>query len=162
MAERVREVLPAYAHPTHYSLDLAPDLVACTFTGTVVIDVKIVVATHQLQLNAHELTFKSASIDGLMASSIDMDNEAQIVTLSFDNQLSIGNVKLYEHILFSGIYFEPRTIHYAGILNDQMAGFYASKYEKEGVTKTMAVTQFEACDARRAFPCWDEPNLKAI
>lgn len=42
-----------------------------------------------------------------------------------------------------------------------MCGFYRSQYVVDGVKKTMATTQFEACDARRAFPCWDEPACKA-
>jgi puromycin-sensitive aminopeptidase len=55
------------------------------------------------------------------------------------------------------------TIHYTGFLNNQMAGFYRSSYTNiHGQSKIMASTQFEALDARRAFPCWDEPARKAI
>lgn len=49
-----------------------------------------------------------------------------------------------------------------GQLNDQMRGFYRSVYTVNGEERTLAVTQFEATDARRAFPCWDEPALKAV
>ncbi|VAI31868.1 unnamed protein product [Triticum turgidum subsp. durum] len=48
-----------------------------------------------------------------------------------------------------------------GILNDQMRGFYRSKYQYKGKERNMAVTQFESVDARRCFPCWDEPAFKA-
>ncbi|CAM0951104.1 unnamed protein product [Alopecurus aequalis] len=48
-----------------------------------------------------------------------------------------------------------------GTLNDQMRGFYRSKYEYKGKARNMAVTQFESVDARRCFPCWDEPAFKA-
>src|SRR5262245_23371397 len=52
---------------------------------------------------------------------------------------------------------------FRGILNDKLRGFYRSIYkDPSGVTHTMAATQFEATDARRAFPCWDEPALKAV
>ena len=51
---------------------------------------------------------------------------------------------------------------FTGVLNDKMAGFYRSKYTNtQGESRYMAVTQFEATDARRCFPCWDEPSLKA-
>ena len=51
---------------------------------------------------------------------------------------------------------------FTGILNDRLLGFYKSQYkDKRGKTKYMATTQFEAADARRAFPCWDEPAVKA-
>ncbi|XP_044388594.1 aminopeptidase M1-C isoform X2 [Triticum aestivum] len=50
---------------------------------------------------------------------------------------------------------------FTGILNDQMRGFYRSKYQYKGKERNMAVTQFESVDARRCFPCWDEPAFKA-
>jgi puromycin-sensitive aminopeptidase len=54
------------------------------------------------------------------------------------------------------------TIDYAGSLNNQMAGFYRSTYvDYKGDQKLVASTQFEALDARRAFPCVDEPAAKA-
>lgn len=46
---------------------------------------------------------------------------------------------------------------FIGVLNDKMCGFYNSTYTEDGEKKQMATTQFEATDARRAFPCWDEP-----
>ncbi|KAK9681904.1 hypothetical protein RND81_10G035700 [Saponaria officinalis] len=53
------------------------------------------------------------------------------------------------------------SISFQGTLNDQMKGFYKSTYEFNGEKKNMAVTQFEPADARRCFPCWDEPAAKA-
>merc|ERR1719315_344047 len=57
----------------------------------------------------------------------------------------------------------PATVTYTftGVLNDQMRGFYRSKYTMDGEERYMAVTQFESTDARQAFPCWDEPAVKA-
>ncbi|PIO38912.1 hypothetical protein AB205_0151840 [Aquarana catesbeiana] len=53
-------------------------------------------------------------------------------------------------------------IDFVGELNDKMKGFYRSKYNTaSGEVRYAAVTQFEATDARRAFPCWDEPAIKA-
>lgn len=73
-----------------------------------------------------------------------------MLTLDFPNPLSVGEVIL--------------NIEYTGTLNDQMRGFYRSKYSLPGCpyeTRYAAVTQFEPGDARRALPCWDEPALKA-
>eukprot|EP00058_Branchiostoma_floridae_P012436 XP_002597924.1 hypothetical protein BRAFLDRAFT_79834 [Branchiostoma floridae] len=54
------------------------------------------------------------------------------------------------------------TLEFEGELNDKMKGFYRSKYSSpDGQDRFCAVTQFEATDARRAFPCWDEPARKA-
>jgi aminopeptidase N len=63
------------------------------------------------------------------------------------------------------------SVDFTGTMNNVMAGFYRSKYKpvgepaadtpKEGDFHYMLSTQFESCDARRAFPCFDEPNLKA-
>ena len=53
------------------------------------------------------------------------------------------------------------NLEFQGILNDRLLGFYRSQYKQGGKTKYLATTQFEAADARRAFPCWDEPEAKA-
>ena len=55
------------------------------------------------------------------------------------------------------------SLRFAGILNDKLRGFYRSTFEDEaGTERVIATTQFEATDARRAFPCWDEPDCKAV
>lgn len=71
----------------------------------------------------------------------------QRVVFELDEKLKIGKATL--HVVFSGI------------LNDYLQGFYRSKYTVDGVEKYMATTQFESTDARMAFPCWDEPAVKA-
>jgi hypothetical protein len=81
------------------------------------------------------------------ATSIDAA-ENQVATFKFGHTLPTGPAVL--------------EIEFDGEINDRMNGFYRSQYKnKEGDTKYMAVTQFEACDARQAFPCWDEPSVKA-
>jgi len=69
-------------------------------------------------------------------------------TLDFPTPITVGSGSL--------------NIEFEGCLNDQMAGFYRSTYTNlAGEKKTMCSTQFEAIDARRCFPCWDEPAVKA-
>ena len=105
--------------------------------------------------HAHELLLSSALVslaDGvqLRATSITYDTRdcSQTVCLTFPALLPRGEAQL--------------TLAFTGLLNDKMAGFYRSSYvAANGETRPMGVTQFEATDARRAFPCWDEPALKA-
>lgn len=105
-------------------------------------------------LNAVELDIKTASLtqgDAVVASDLkhSYDEKKQILTFTFDKALSAGSkAKL--------------TIGFVGYLNDKLAGFYRSSYpHPDGTTHYMATTQMEATDARRAFPCFDEPALKA-
>src|SRR3972149_3248722 len=55
------------------------------------------------------------------------------------------------------------TLRFSGVLNDKLHGFYRSRYtDADGAERFLAATQFAATDARRAFPCWDEPGFKAV
>ncbi|MGB8847893.1 MAG: M1 family aminopeptidase, partial [Terracidiphilus sp.] len=80
---------------------------------------------------------------GLQKGSVSFDPEKEQATLTFPNTVPAGDATL--------------CIHFTGILNDKLRGFYLSKTEK----RSYAVTQFESTDARRAFPCFDEPAFKA-
>ncbi|WOK97019.1 hypothetical protein Cni_G05727 [Canna indica] len=147
--------LPSFAFPQRYDLILRPDLSSCKFTGAVHIAVDIADETRFLVLNAADISIEGGAIwfknpisgKELLPSEVVMVEEDEILILRFDEILSIG-----EGIL--GIRFE-------GTLNDKMKGFYRSVHEHNGEKKNMAVTQFEPADARRCFPCWDEPAFKA-
>jgi puromycin-sensitive aminopeptidase len=81
-------------------------------------------------------------------SSIALDEAKDQLTLTFATALPKGAMTL--------------ALTFVGCLNDKMAGFYRSMYKgTDGSQKVMATTQFEATDARRSFPCWDEPAFKA-
>ncbi|XP_073014330.1 aminopeptidase M1-B-like [Typha latifolia] len=147
--------LPKFAFPRRYDLFIKPDLSACVFSGTVLIAVEVVAETRFLVLNAADLAidrdsvrFKNHKSDQeIRPSEIILVEEDEILVLGFLGALPIGE----------GIV----TIEFTGTLNDKMRGFYRSKYEYNGETRNMAVTQFESADARRCFPCWDEPAFKA-
>ncbi|KAF8401040.1 hypothetical protein HHK36_014343 [Tetracentron sinense] len=147
--------LPKFAVPKRYDLKLKPDLVACKFTGTVEIELDIVAETKFIVLNAADLVvspnsvwFKNpSSSKEFRPSDVEMVEQDEILVLEFDEFLPTG----------SGVL----AIGFEGTLNDKMKGFYKSTYELKGEKKNMAVTQFEPADARRCFPCWDEPAAKA-
>ena len=145
-------VLPANVKPNKYRMTLQPDLGTFTFTGEQTIDIDIVVPTARIQLNAAELEISSVVLrrDGvsLPAQSISLDEDTETATLDFGKTLAQGPAQV--------------DMEFTGILNDRLVGFYRSEYQDmEGQTRYLATTQFEATDARRAFPCWDEPAKKA-
>jgi aminopeptidase N len=138
--------LSSAVRPQHYSLTLAPDLKAATFTGSEVIDVTLAEPASSITLNEHDLTFKSVTIEATgkeQTATVSLDKEKQQVTFTVPNQLPAGKATL--------------KIQYDGILNGDLRGFYLSKTAK----RNYAVTQFESTDARRAFPSFDEPAFKA-
>uniref|UniRef100_A0A8C9TEL4 Aminopeptidase n=1 Tax=Scleropages formosus TaxID=113540 RepID=A0A8C9TEL4_SCLFO len=145
--------LPTDVSPVNYALWLKPDLVDFTFEGKVEARVQVSrPATNQIVMNCADIDIISASFASggkeINATGFNYQNEDEKVTLSFPSALQAG----------SGIL----KIDFVGELNDKMKGFYRSKYiTPTGEVRFAAVTQFEATDARRAFPCWDEPAIKA-
>jgi len=145
--------LPASVVPSHYRITLAPDLDKATFSGTVEIEVEVGQATDQIQINSAELEITSAWVLDAVgvrtdAASVEHDEKMERATLGFDAELTPG----------------PYTIgaEFTGILNDQLRGFYRSTFtDDDGVEHVIATTQFESTNARRAFPCFDEPAFKA-
>ncbi len=133
--------------PSHYALWFAPDLKAATFTGSETIDVNIKEPTTAITLNANELKFESVSITSpggpVHKGWVTLDSGKQQATLIFPKTIPAGNATL--------------RIQFTGILNNELRGFYLSKTAR----RSYAVTQFESTDARRAFPCFDEPAFKA-
>ncbi len=138
--------LPSVAHPQHYTLQLAPDLKAATFTGEETIDLTLDQPEKSIVLNAYELKFAQVSAESegkSLPAKVTLDPAQQQATFHFDQPLAAGPVSL--------------KIAYSGVLNGGLRGFYLSK----SATRNYAVTQFESTDARRAFPSFDEPALKA-
>ena len=134
--------LPTDVHPLHYTLHLTPDLKAATFTGSETIDVTLDHPSTTITLNAIELKIASVKAAGQTAA-VSYDEGKEQATFTFATALPAGRTTL--------------AIEFTGILNDKLRGFYLSKTAK----RNYAVTQFESTDARRAFPSFDEPALKA-
>lgn len=142
--------LPKTAIPSHYSISIRPDLDAFTFSGKEEIRVSVPKKTSTIVLHSAEIEILSATYTSGKFSStpeISYDDKEETATFTFSTPLPKGKGEL--------------EIEFAGILNDKMRGFYRSRYMYGEEEKHMAVTQFESTDARRAFPCFDEPALKA-
>ncbi len=147
--------------PEHYALSLAPDIAHATFTGSEAIDVTLAAPADSITLNAAEITFKTVhvipysgsptTLDSVHPEQMPADSEA---TVALDADKQQATLKL-KHPIPAGR--ATIVITYTGILNNELRGFYLSK----GPTRNYAVTQFESTDARRAFPSFDEPALKA-
>jgi len=136
-------LLPANVAPRHYDVYFATNLKAeFKYEGEVTIEVDVKETTSRVTLHAHELTIHEAKIDdAAVTTSVEADK--QFLHLDAAEPLAVGSHRI--HIAFQGIH------------NDKMAGFYRSTTD----TQCLGVTQFESTDARRAFPCFDEPALKA-
>ena len=146
-------LLPRSVRPSHYALTLTPDLQNATFTGDVSIDILVSEITNEVVLNAIELELGSATFtprggETSASTGITYNEDEETAAIRFGEPLPVGTGTL--------------EISFTGILNDQLHGFYLSTFrDKDGVERRMAATQFEASDARRCFPCWDEPAIKA-
>ncbi|KAK0388040.1 hypothetical protein NLU13_4284 [Sarocladium strictum] len=162
-----REVLPAHVKPTHYVVSLHDlEFKDWTYKGTVTIDLNITQPTKEIVLNTLELKLHNAKVafdstksaQSLASTNFSYDEKAQRVTIAFDQEVPVSKKAAL-------------VVEFEGIMNNEMAGFYRSKYKPavepaksvptDGDWHYMLSTQFESCDARRAFPCFDEPNLKA-
>jgi puromycin-sensitive aminopeptidase len=144
--------LSRHVIPSAYRIFLTPDLDAATFAGRVEIDVTVAQSTSQITLHALDLVLGAASLSApavsYRSSEATYDEEFNTATFSFDEALPVGEATL--------------EIAFTGVLNDLLVGFYRSTFtDADGQNHTIATTQFEHSDARRAFPCWDEPSFKA-
>ena len=137
--------------PSHYRLKIAPDLDAATFDGTVSIDAETTEGTNSITIHAVDLTITSADISQggtTQAADVSIDADTETVTLRVAEALNPGALEV--------------NLAWNADISDGLVGFYRSTYTAaDGTTATLAATQFEAPHARRAFPCFDEPDMKA-
>jgi len=145
--------LPRSVVPRRYDLTLEPDLDAATFAGHEAVTVEVVEPTAEIVLNAVDIEIDEATLTPAggepLAATVTLDADAERATLAFGSELPVGEATL--------------ALRFRGVLNDKLVGFYRSTFvDHEGNERVLATTQMEATDARRAFPCWDEPDAKAV
>jgi len=140
--------LPRTTNPSRYDLVLQPDLDSATFGGTVDITLDTSEPSAYLVLNAIELEIDACTLDGKpVPFRPEADSERLFV-------LPSEGVASGQHVL---------SFAFRGILNDELRGFYRSTYlDDAGVERVIATTQMQSTDCRRSFPCWDEPDFKAV
>jgi puromycin-sensitive aminopeptidase len=140
--------LPAGVTPSRYDIRLRPALDDATFTGSITIQLDVAIATDTFVMNAAELTVQACSVNGVPATA-NLLEEADRLIVRTAAAVAEGPATM--------------TISFAGILNDKLRGFYRSTYsDADGVEQVIATTQMQSTDCRRAFPCWDEPEFKAV
>ena len=138
--------LPTNVRPLHYEIVVEPDAAKLSFTGTETVTVNVLAATRSIVLNAADLTIVRASIDGESAR-ISSDAAGQRATFTFARAVARGRHDL--------------KIDYSGKINQSATGLFAIDYTNvDGTPDRMLATQFEAPDARRFAPMWDEPGIK--
>ena len=145
--------LPRTVEPRTYRVTLDPDLGAATFTGTVEIDLTVHEPVTEIVCNAAELVITVVTVEGpdgvQVGAEVELDEAAERATFRLADPLGPTECTL--------------RAAFEGVLNDKLRGFYRSTFtDGSGTTRTIATTQMEATDARRAFPCWDEPDRKAV
>ncbi|HXV65979.1 MAG TPA: M1 family metallopeptidase [Nitrosopumilaceae archaeon] len=136
--------------PVNYSLEFEPNFRNFSFQGKEVIDIKISKPTGIISLNSSELKIKKCHVlykDKIIKAKPKIDEKNELLVIHLSQKIN-GQAQL--------------CIDFVGTLNDRLLGFYKSEYkDSNGRKKYLATTQFEAADARRVFPCWDEPLAKA-
>src|SRR5262249_46745821 len=138
--------LPGNVKPESYELTFTPNLEKATFGGDEVIRVRLEKPAKTITLNSAEIEFQEASVRAggeTQKTEVSTDEAKEMATLTVAKEIPAGVAEI--------------RIKFTGILNDKLRGFYLSETKK----RKYAVTQFEATDARRAFPSFDEPAYKA-
>ncbi|PJB97826.1 MAG: aminopeptidase [Nitrosopumilales archaeon CG_4_9_14_0_8_um_filter_34_10] len=135
--------------PVNYELQFEPIFKNFTFNGKETITVNCKTLVNSITLHCAEIKIKSCHVrhnEITHKATIRTDVKKEELTITIKNKIK-GDAFI--------------EIEFTGELNDRLLGFYRSQYKQNGKTKYLATTQFEAADARRAFPCWDEPKAKA-
>lgn len=138
-------------NPVHYIILLKPNLKTFKFRGTVIITVQFddqYKTLPKFAIHSKELDIFNVDINGSNVGDFSLDTKHELLII---NPPYIKN-DMKTHTL---------TVSFEGTLNDDLKGFYRSKYMKNGKEEWIATTQFESTDARRAFPCFDEPSFKS-
>lgn len=140
--------LPKNVVPINYAIDVKPDMVNLTLSGVEIVDIEVREATARIVLNAVGTTFDAVTIDGdAQRADVTQDAAAETATFTFPQPLATGRHRLR-------IGFTSRITKFG-------TGLFVVDYPTDNGVKRMLSSKLEPSDARRIFPCWDEPAFKA-
>ncbi len=143
--------LPKQIVPEEYSVRIVTNVEKLTFSGSETIKVNVRTPQRKIILNVLEIDIAAAVVDGknLPKSAIQIDRGQELLTLSLPDKLVPGKHQI--------------DLRFSGKINQAGYGLFYARYKEQGTgtEKIMLGTQFEATDARRLFPCWDEPAFRA-
>ena len=152
--------LPRHLFPLLYTLQLIPFIIPGNFTirGHVQIEMLCHQAADNVTLHVVDLLLQNNTV---RLEEKATKKEVSIIGHEYDTDREFYIANLGENLKPGKVYVI--SIEYTAYLKDNMKGFYRSVYKDRatGQNEFIAVTQFEATDARRAFPCFDEPAMKA-
>ena len=138
--------LPKDVVPRHYAIHVVPSVEKAAFTGSETVEIEVRKPTRQIVLNSLGLEITNARLDGAPITP-QLDEKKQTLTFALATDLLAGAHKL--------------ELDFSGKLNEQPFGLFITRYQDGTEQKRALATQMEATDARRMFPCWDEPVFRA-
>src|ERR1700728_4332356 len=140
--------LPKDVRPLDYEVSITPDATAWTFSGTESVQLQFRTSTATLLFNSVNESLHDVRLDGVPVKGVDSDKARQLTTVTLAAAAPIG--------------LHRPTFSYAGKIERQPHGLYAQPYAIAGGGQGLLLsTQMESTDARRMFPCWDEPAYRA-
>uniref|UniRef100_A0A8B9MTU0 Aminopeptidase n=1 Tax=Accipiter nisus TaxID=211598 RepID=A0A8B9MTU0_9AVES len=149
--------LPTYVKPVHYDLEMKPEMETDIYTGTVSISIALEKSTSYLWLHLRETkitempTLRKSSGQQIALNDCFGYKPQEYIVMKAEAELSVTD-ESDPYIL---------TLKFQGWLNGSLVGFYRTTYTENGQIKSIAATDHEPTDARKSFPCFDEPNKKA-
>jgi aminopeptidase N len=140
--------LPKNIVPDSYTVAIVPDLDTLTLAGTESVTLHFRTATATIVFNSLNETLSDVRLDHQPVVSVESSNEQQLTTVTLGKPASAGR-----HTL---------TFSFAGKIESQPHGLFVQTYVRpDGAQGRLLSTKMESTDARRMFPCWDEPAFRS-